>query len=74
MNSKYGFSMEVVFSISKHKNIFEYGDMVAQVLRYISGSSKETDYKDGDKSIMKRIRNICNENGSRIPNSFDRRK
>jgi hypothetical protein len=37
------------------------------ILRYISGSQKETDFKDGDKSIFSRITNTCIDNYSRRP-------
>lgn len=65
MDSKYGFSMEVLFSINKNGTKFNYPNEVEKVLRYISGSNKEEDYKFGDKSIFGRIKNISLENNSR---------
>lgn len=62
MNSKYGFSFDVLFSLkSANKNIpeFNYRNEVKTILRYISGSTKELDFKNGDKSIFTRINNIC---------------
>ena len=62
MGSHYGFSFDVLFSLNKD-NKFNYKNEVKTILRYISGSEKEKDYKTGDKSIFTRINNIC----SRIP-------
>jgi hypothetical protein len=58
MNSHYGFSYDVLFSFNKN-NRFNYIDEIKLILRYITGSCKEIDYKDGDKSILARINNIC---------------
>jgi len=58
MDSKYGFSFDVLFSLKEDKNEFNYKDEVKTVLRYISGSNKEIDFKNGDKSIFTRIKNI----------------
>ena len=66
MDSKYGFSFEVLFSLNKYKK-FHYPNEIKKVLRYISGSNKEHDFKDGDKSILTRINNICENSNSRIP-------
>jgi len=58
MGSHYGFSFDVLFSLNKDKN-FNYKNEIKTILRYISGSEKEQDYKSGDKSIFTRINNIC---------------
>jgi site-specific DNA-methyltransferase (adenine-specific) len=58
MGSHYGFSFDVLFSLNKDKQ-FNYNNEVKTILRYISGSEKEQDYKTGDKSIFTRINNIC---------------
>ena len=58
MGSYYGFSFDVLFSLNKD-NKFNYKNEIKTILRYISGSEKEMDYKKGDKSIFKRINNIC---------------
>jgi len=65
MDSKYGFSFEVLFALNKNKKSFEFNKQVMQVLRYISGSKKEIDFKNGDKSIFGRIDKICSETESR---------
>ena len=59
MNSSYGFSFDVLFSLN-NKKYFNYKEEIKTVLRYISGSNKEVDYKKGDKSILSRINKICN--------------
>ena len=58
MGSHYGFSFDVLFSLNKDKQ-FNYNNEVKTILRYISGSEKEQDYKIGDKSIFTRINNSC---------------
>jgi hypothetical protein len=58
MGSHYGFSFDVLFSLNKEKQ-FNYKNEVKTILRYISGSEKEQDFKTGDKSIFTRINNIC---------------
>jgi len=58
MGSHYGFSFDVLFSLNEKKK-FNYNNEIKTVLRYISGSEKEQDYKTGDKSIFTRINNIC---------------
>ena len=58
MNSSYGFSFDVLFSLNSDK-LFTYFDDVKTVLRYITGSQKEIDYVDGDNSIFSRINSIC---------------
>ena len=68
MDSKYGFSFDVLFSFgNKKKTNFRYSSSVEQILRYISGSYKETDYPDKDKSIFGRIESMCEKNRSRKP-------
>ena len=62
MSSNYGFSFNVLFSINKINNKFNYEDEVKVILRYISGSNKEVDYKKGDKSIYGRIKKIRSRN------------
>lgn len=62
MGSHYGFSFDVLFSLNTGKT-FYYKNEIKTILRYISGSEKEQDYKTGDKSIFTRINNIS----SRIP-------
>ena len=64
MDSKYGFSFEVLFSLNKNK-IFNFSDEIKTILRYISGSDKENDFKNGDKSIFTRIDKLRNETNSR---------
>jgi len=59
MDSKYGFSFDVLFSLKNNKNEFNFREDVKVILRYISGSNKEIDYKNGDKSIFTRINKIC---------------
>ena len=65
MDSKYGFSFDTLFSLTKNKKSFQYEKEVGQILRYISGSLKEQDFKNGDKSIFGRINKICVETGAR---------
>jgi hypothetical protein len=67
MNSKYGFSFDVLFSLNKTKKSFNYEKEVKTILRYISGSSKEKDFKKGDESLLTRIHNICKLKDSRKP-------
>jgi adenosylhomocysteinase len=63
MSSHYGFSFDVLFSLKPNKTEFNYNNDVKTILRYISGSNKEIDFKNGDKSIFTRINKIS----SRIP-------
>jgi len=58
MGSCYGFSFDTLFSLNKDKQ-FNYKKEVKFILRYITGSEKEQDYKTGDKSIFTRINNLC---------------
>ena len=63
MDSKYGFSCDVLFSLNDKKTEFTFREDVKTILRYISGSNKEIDFKNGDKSIFTRISKIS----SRVP-------
>jgi hypothetical protein len=54
MGSCYGFSFNVLLSLNKDGK-FNYNNEIKTVLRYITGSEKEIDYKMGDKSIFARI-------------------
>ena len=66
--SKYGFSFYALFSIKNKKSPrFEFESDVKTLLRYISGSNKEVDFKNGDKSIFTRINKHCSEKDTRIP-------
>ena len=58
MDSKYGFSFDVLFSLKDDKTDFNFRDEVKIIMRYISGSNKELDFKNGDKSIFTRINKI----------------
>ncbi len=58
MGTHYGFSFEVLFSLNENKN-FNYKNEIKTILRYITGSEKEQDYKTGDKSIFTRIHKTC---------------
>lgn len=64
-DTKYGFSMETLFSLNKNQTNFNYPNEVQQILSYISGSNKEQDYPNGDKSIFNRIKTISNNKNSR---------
>lgn len=66
-DSKYGFSYDTLFSLNKSKKKFNYEKEVSVLLRYISGSQKEIDFKYGDISLFGRINKICNKKESRIP-------
>lgn len=58
MGSNYGFSFDTLFSLNKNKG-FNYRREIKIILRYITGSEKEIDYKNEDKSILTRINKIC---------------
>ena len=62
-SSKYGFSLKTLFSLTNGK--FNYENEVELLLRYISGSEKEIDFPDGDKSIFGRIKEISLKKNSR---------
>ena len=61
-DTKFGFSMEILFSLSKH-NKFNFSKEVENILSYISGSSIGA-IKD-NKSIFERIKTISINNNSR---------
>ena len=61
-DTKFGFSMEVLFSLSKHKK-FNFPKEVENILSYISGSYNGT-VKD-KKSIFERIKTISRDQDSR---------
>ncbi len=67
MDSKYGFSFSALFELNKKKTKFKYPNEVKTILRYISGSNKENDFKYGDKSMFSRISNICSDEETREP-------
>ena len=67
MGSKYGFCFDVLFTLNKQKTKFQYENEVQTILRFISGSNKEVDFKNGDKSMFTRIMKICAEKETRIP-------
>jgi hypothetical protein len=67
MGSKYGFSFDVLFGLNQKKTRFQYVNEVRTVLRFISGSNKEADFKDGDKSMFSRILKICSDKETRTP-------
>ena len=57
MGSCYGFSFDVLFSLNSNYD-FTYSQYIQVILRYITGSQREIDYKNGDKSIFSRIKCI----------------
>ena len=61
-DTKFGFSMEVLFSLTKHKK-FNFPKEVEDILSYISGSSMGA-VKD-KKSIFERIKTISRNQNSR---------
>jgi hypothetical protein len=67
MGSKYGFCFDVLFTLNKKKTRFQFENEVKTILRFISGSNKEVDFKNGDKSMFSRILKICSEKESRKP-------
>ncbi len=67
MGTKYGFCFDVLFALNKQKTRFLFENEVRTILRFITGSNKEHDFKDGDKAIFSRIFNICSENETRRP-------
>ena len=66
-DTKYGFSFDTLFALTENKENFKFEKEVSKILRYISGSSKEIDFKEGDMSIYSRINRICSEKDSRKP-------
>jgi hypothetical protein len=67
MGSKYGFCFDVLFTLNKKKTKFQFETEVKTILRFISGSNKEVDFKYGDKSIFSRISKICSDKETRLP-------
>lgn len=67
MGSKYGFCFDVLFALNKQKTKFQFENEVKIVLRFISGSNKEIDFKNGDKSMFSRILKICSDKETRTP-------
>jgi hypothetical protein len=67
MGSKYGFCFDVLFALSKDKKNFQYESEVKTILRFLSGSNKEVDFKHGDKSMFSRIHKIGADKESRKP-------
>ena len=62
--NKMGFCFDTLFGLNKTKTKFSFENEVKTILRYISGSQKET---DGEKTIFTRINNICSEKETRNP-------
>ena len=62
--NKMGFCFDTLFGLNKVKTKFSFENEVKTILRYISGSQKET---DGEKTIFSRINNICAEKETRLP-------
>ena len=67
MGSKYGFCFDVLFALNKQKTKFQFENEVKTILRFISGSNKEVDFKNGDKSMFSRILKICSDKETRKP-------
>lgn len=67
MGSKYGFCFDSLFALNKTGTKFKFEKEVVTVMRYISGSQKEVDFKNGDKSIFTRVSKICSEKETRTP-------
>ena len=67
MGSKYGFCFDVLFALNKQKTKFQFETEVKTILRFISGSNKEVDFKNGDKSVFSRILKICSDKETRKP-------
>ena len=68
MDSKYGFSMETLFALSKgKKKELLYPNQIKKVLEFISGSNKEKNFKNGDLSFFGRINKLQSDTNSRQP-------
>ena len=67
MSSKYGFCFDVLFALNKQKTRFQFENEVKNILRFISGSNKEVDFKNGDKSMFSRISKLCSDKETRRP-------
>jgi hypothetical protein len=61
---KFGFCFETLFGMNKNKTKFCFENEISVMLRYISGSQRET---DGDKTIFTRIHNLCAIKETRKP-------
>ena len=61
--SKYGWSYRTLFSYINGN--FNFPEAIESWLRYISGSHKEEDFPDGDRSIYERIRTISKNKDTR---------
>lgn len=66
-DSKYGFSFNTLFTLNPQKTAFKFENEVQTILRYISGSCKEIDYKSEDMSLFGRINSICSNGQARKP-------
>ena len=64
MKIKWVFCFDTLFGLNKAKTQFSFEHEVKTILRYISGSQKET---DGEKTIFTRINKICSEKETRLP-------
>ena len=62
--NKMGFCFDTLFGLNRAKTKFSFENEVKTILRYISGSQKET---DGEKTLFIRINNICSEKETRLP-------
>jgi hypothetical protein len=68
MDSKYGFSMETLFALSKgKKKELLYPNQIKKVLEFISGNNKEKNFKNGDLSFFGRIYKLVTDSSSRQP-------
>jgi len=63
--SVYGFSFKTLFSLSESMSRFQYEEEVKLFLRYLSGSQKYVDFKNGDESIFRRISTLIQKENSR---------
>ena len=61
----YGFSFKTLFCLTKDLKQFQYEDEVKLFLRYITGSQKHIDFKNGDESIFRRITTLLQKENSR---------
>jgi len=69
VDSVYGFSFKTLFSLSENMKQFTYENEVKLFLRYISGSKKHIDFKNGDESIFRRISSLLQNKNSRNCNT-----
>ena len=66
-DSVYGFCFSVLFCLNKQNTKFMFEKEVRTILRFISGSNKEVDFKDSDKSMFTRIEKTCASKDTRKP-------